>query len=68
MRYRVLQKSFINNSIVEEGEIVEYHGKPGSNLERVDEPTKKKAPAPVPAPKPEPEAEVEAPGAADDLV
>jgi hypothetical protein len=32
-QYKVLQKSFINNNIVEEGEIVEYDGKPGTNLE-----------------------------------
>jgi hypothetical protein len=34
--YRVLEKSFINDAIREEGEIVEYDGKPGSNLELVD--------------------------------
>lgn len=34
-KYKVLAKSFINNSIVEEGEIVDYDGKPGSNLERI---------------------------------
>ncbi len=34
--YRVLAKSFINNAIREEGDIVEYDGKPGSNLELVD--------------------------------
>ncbi|MEN9709576.1 hypothetical protein [Caudoviricetes sp.] len=32
-KYRVKERSFINNSIVEEGEIVEYSGRPGSNLE-----------------------------------
>lgn len=64
MRYRVLQKSFIGNSIVEEGEIVEYHGKPGSNLKRLDAPAKKTATAP----EAEPAAEAEAPGAAEDLV
>lgn len=32
-QYKVLQKSFINNNIVEEGEIIEYDGKPGTNLE-----------------------------------
>jgi hypothetical protein len=36
-QYRVLIKSFINNSIQEEGAIVEYDGKPGSNLELIDE-------------------------------
>jgi len=34
--YRVLEKSFINNAIREEGELVEYDGKAGSNLELVD--------------------------------
>ena len=34
-KYRVLQKSFINNAIVEEGEIVDYDGEPGPNLEIV---------------------------------
>jgi len=34
-KYRVLEKSFINNAIVEAGVIVEYAGKPGSNLELV---------------------------------
>lgn len=33
--YRVKERSFINNTIVEEGEIVEYSGRPGSNLEPV---------------------------------
>ena len=37
MKYKVLTKSFINGSIVEEGEIVEYDGRPGSNLEPVVE-------------------------------
>jgi len=34
-QYKVLQKSFINNNIVEEGEIVEYDGNPGTNLELI---------------------------------
>lgn len=34
-QYRVLAKSFINDTIVEEGEIVNYDGKPGANLELV---------------------------------
>lgn len=36
-QYRVLVKSFINEAIREEGDIVEYAGKPGSNLELVEE-------------------------------
>lgn len=35
-KYRVLTKSHINNAIVEAGEVVEYDGKPGSNLELVE--------------------------------
>ena len=35
-QYRVLAKSFINNAIREEGETVEYDGKPGSNLELIE--------------------------------
>ncbi len=44
--YRVLKRSFINNQIVEEGELVEYAGKPGSNLEPIEKP-KPMAKAPV---------------------
>lgn len=33
--YRVLEKSFINNAIREEGELVEYNGRPSKNLELV---------------------------------
>jgi hypothetical protein len=36
-KYRVLVKSFIKNTILEPGEIVEYNGRPGSNLELIDE-------------------------------
>lgn len=36
-KYRVLTKSFINNTIAEEGDIVEYEGKPGTNLELIEE-------------------------------
>jgi hypothetical protein len=36
-KYRVLSKSFINNTIVEAGEVVEYTGKPGSNMELVED-------------------------------
>lgn len=36
-KYRVLHKSFIGNTIREEGEIVEYDGEPGPNLEPVRE-------------------------------
>jgi hypothetical protein len=40
---KVLTKSFINNAIREEGEVIEYDGKIGSNLELVDGKQKKKA-------------------------
>lgn len=42
-QYKVLAKSFINNTIVEEGAVVEYDGKPGTNLELIegDKPGKK---------------------------
>lgn len=35
--YRVLARSFIGNSIVEEGAEVVYHGEPGSNLEPLND-------------------------------
>lgn len=34
-KYKVLQKSFINNRICEEGDIVEYEGDVSENLELV---------------------------------
>lgn len=40
-RYRVLEKSFINNSVVEAGAEVECDGEPSSNLELIDGPKKK---------------------------
>lgn len=43
-RYKVLEKSFINDSIAEEGDIIEFNGKPSSNLELIEE-AKGKAPA-----------------------
>jgi hypothetical protein len=44
-KYRVLTKSYINSSIVEAGAIVEYEGKPGSNLEPIEPEGKGKAKA-----------------------
>lgn len=35
-KYRVLVRSFINNGLREEGDIVEYDGKAGSNLELLE--------------------------------
>ena len=36
--YRVLEKSYINNTIAEEGAIVEYDGEASYNLESIVEP------------------------------
>lgn len=50
-KYRVLEKSFIGNTIVEAGEVVEYDGRPGSNLELIeDAPAKPKGKAKAAAP------------------
>ena len=35
-KYKVLAQSFINNTIVEVGEVVEYDGRPGTNLELIE--------------------------------
>lgn len=35
-QYRVLTKSFINNTIVEEGDVIEFDGKAGTNLELIE--------------------------------
>lgn len=40
MKYSVLEKSFINGGLAQEGDIVEYNGKPGSNLELIKEAAK----------------------------
>lgn len=40
-KYRVLQKSFIGNRIVEEGEEVDYDGEPSDNLGPIDKAAKK---------------------------
>ena len=51
-QYRVLQKSFINGQLLEEGAVVEFDGEASDNLELVKK-SKKGASAP------EPELEVE---------
>lgn len=38
-KYRVLELSYIGIHLVQEGDIVDYDGEPGSNLELVDEAT-----------------------------
>lgn len=42
-KYRVLTKSFINNSLVEEGAVIDYDGVPSDNLEPMDAPAEKAA-------------------------
>ncbi len=42
-KYKVLQKSFIGDRLVEVGEVVDYEGEMGSNLESLDKPTDKLA-------------------------
>ena len=42
-KYKVLQKSFIGNRLVEEGETIDYDGEPSDNLEPVDKAAKKAA-------------------------
>ena len=44
-KYRVLERSFINNALLEEGAIVEYDGEVASNLELIEEPKKGKSKA-----------------------
>lgn len=47
-RYRVLDKSFINNTLFEPGAEIDYDGDAGANLELIespkDEPKPKKSP------------------------
>jgi hypothetical protein len=47
-KYRVLEKSFINNILVNTGDVVEVEGEPSGNLELVVEPAKGKKSAPAP--------------------
>lgn len=42
-QYKVLQKSFINNTVHEEDAIIEYDGVAGSNLELIVDRSKSKA-------------------------
>lgn len=51
--YKVLEKSYINNSIVEAGDTVEFDGEAGSNLELVEEVAKPKKGKAVPDAEPE---------------
>ena len=57
-RYRVLERSFLNLAIREVGEVVEYAGKPGKNLELIeDDPPARTKSAPTPKPVAPPPAE-----------
>lgn len=42
-KYRVTSRSFINNGLREEGDIVEFDGIPADNLEPIDAPAEKAA-------------------------
>lgn len=44
-QYKVLEKSFINGSLVEAGAIVEYDGEAADNLELIEEKKKEATPA-----------------------
>lgn len=73
-KYRVLATSYINNQLVAPGDVVEYSGRPGSNLElmRGQKPYKDKdvardtARTPVPANDSEPKTSDHAEGFAED--
>lgn len=41
-KYKVLQKSFINGSLVEAGTVVEYDGQASDNLDLIEEVAPKK--------------------------
>lgn len=47
-KYRVLEKSFINNALVDEGAIIDYDGEASANLELIEDVSD---PAETPAPK-----------------
>jgi hypothetical protein len=47
-KYRVLEKSFIDNHLREAGEEVEFDGEAGANLEAVDKPKRGKVKADEP--------------------
>lgn len=48
-QYRVLQTSFINNAIVQEGAVIDYDGEAGPNLELIKGKKGKAAAEPVDA-------------------
>lgn len=45
-KYRVLEQSFINNVLVNLGDVIEFDGVPGSNLEPIDKAAKAAASSP----------------------
>lgn len=62
--YRVLKKSFIGGSLRQVGEIVDFDGKPGSNLELIGGKSERRSRGAEPAdPAPAPEAAPEIPAA-----
>lgn len=46
-RYKVKERSYINNRVVEAGEIIEFAGRSGKNLEKIEAPAKVAPPAPA---------------------
>jgi len=46
-QYRVMQRSFINNAIAEEGDIVDYDGAVADNLEPIKPGKSAKSPEPA---------------------
>lgn len=53
-KFRVIETSFIGNKLVQPGDVVEYDGKYGSNLEPIEPIKKSKAKAEEPAPPEDP--------------
>ena len=58
-QYRVKETSFINNKLVQEGDVVEYDGRPGKNLELIKGKAPKAPKADEPAADEKPEDETE---------
>lgn len=56
-QYRVLQRSFIGNRLVDEGDVVDYEGEPSDNLECIDDAPSKKGKKPTPPDAPPPAGE-----------
>lgn len=52
-KYRILAPTFINNALAQEGDVVDYDGKPGSTLELIESEKPAKPAKVEKAPKPE---------------